>query len=258
MKPIANFRFGSLDSIDEDRIFVVGSLPSVEECKRFCDQQQANRNLVVIQDGVVRDCYKGLPDETNNAIYQTFHLHNNSAPLPVVEPVHRIVPLKVLRAIRLILSQASRSEYREIVKPALTSLNFARRKEALAQIDFAKLDLTADSAKSIAFQLGQTIALIDGHELYTKAEIAAYCPALADTLYRRRSDRQVLNEHRDRLLEQLYGVYVRQKGGAQSVLLRKRAGNQGVESVCHAVSRHGAGREARTLCLLSGRQVLPG
>lgn len=212
MNIVAHFRFGSPDSVDEDRIFVVDTLPSIEKCKRFCDGKEENRNLVVIEDGVVTSCYKGLPDETNNAIYHTHRHHNHGTTCPVTEPVHRIVPLKALRAIRLILSMLSRSKYRPIIKSALTSLNFARRKEVLAEIDFSSLVIPADAGKAVAFQLGQTISLIDGQELYTKRDIAAHCPDLEKPLYRERLDTEMLNHYRDRLLEQLYGVYVRQKG----------------------------------------------
>lgn len=62
----------------------------------------------------------------------------------------------------------------------LYTINFER-------IDFAKLNpkmSREDILKVIAFQMGQTMALIHGAELYTKKEIALYYPILKPFLYR--------------------------------------------------------------------------
>ena len=42
----------------------------------------------------------------------------------------------------------------------------------------------ADIKKVLAFQMGQTLALLNGKELYTKAEIALEYPQVRATLYR--------------------------------------------------------------------------
>ena len=51
-------------------------------------------------------------------------------------------------------------------------------------VDFGKNGLPADIYKSIAFQLGQVLALIEGIELYTKEDICSYYPPLAPALRR--------------------------------------------------------------------------
>lgn len=205
-------RFGSADSRDIDVLYTVESLPDPVECKAFCSNAPENRNLAVIRKGIISETYKGLPDETNNAILATWSLHPQEAPNPVLQSVKRIVPLKVVRATRMILAMLTRTKHREAVKAALNSNNIARRHELLATIDFSGLELSTDAAKTIAFQLGQTNALIDGVELYTKSEIQDRFPGLAPLIAREHSTLQPLNEQRDALLEKLDGVYVRQKG----------------------------------------------
>ncbi|MEY4702018.1 MAG: virus, partial [Pseudomonadota bacterium] len=86
------------------------------------------------------------------------------------------------------------------------------RNEVLRSIDFTRLDLSPDSAKSIAFQLGQTIALIEGVELYSKREIQERFSGLADLIGRVPGSQKALNDYRDELLEKIAGVYTRQKG----------------------------------------------
>ena len=41
-----------------------------------------------------------MPDEINNALLQTYQLHKQEFPLPIKEPVQRIVALKVAGGIR--------------------------------------------------------------------------------------------------------------------------------------------------------------
>jgi hypothetical protein len=205
-------RFGSLDSRDVDVLFPVNSLPDPQRCKQLCSQAGENRNLFVVQDGVVAETYKGLPDETNNSLLATYHLHPQQVELPIQQMVLRNVPLKVVRATRVVLSLLTRSAYREEVKSALRSENLEQRHQVLGKIDFTRLELDADSAKSISFQLSQAIALIDGTELYTKAELQAAFPAVADMIARRPVSLVPLNVLRDAYLEKLAGVYVRQKG----------------------------------------------
>jgi len=210
--PKTAVRFGSVDSRDSDMLYRVDRLPSKYECKAFCSSSGENRNLVVVKDGIIADVYKGLPDETNNALLATYGLHEQTTTNPVSREVLRLAPLKVLRACRVILSQLTRTEHREEIKAALRSNNFSRRIEVLAGIDFSKLDLPVDTAKSIAFQLGQTNSLIAGVELYTKGSVQDRHPALAPIIARERTALHCINDQRDQLIASLAGVYVRQKG----------------------------------------------
>lgn len=208
----AGVRFGSIDSIDLDTLHVVERLPDLQTCKRLCLHPRESRNLVVVREGVVADCFKGIPDETNNALFHTYHLHAQHRPNPVTGAVARIVPLKVVRATRVVLSRLSRTAHRAAVKEALASLNLARRTEALARIGFTAVDLPPEALKTIAFQLAQTASLIDGHELYTKREIQDHHPSVADLIARRPGSLRALDDLRDALLARLDGVYVRQQG----------------------------------------------
>ncbi len=209
-----SIRFGSPDSQDIDVTYVFPSLPSFQECKKFCDRtEEESRNIAVLKDGIVQDCYKGLPDELNNAIYRTYSLHSQTLSNPITNPVKRIVPLKVHRAMRIILSALSRTPYRSTIKPALSSNDFQERRQVLSQINFRNLNLSPDALKSIAFQLGQTNALIEGKEVYTKGELAELFSNLALFLNRNTTPNlDTLNEQRDRLLELTELVYSRNQG----------------------------------------------
>lgn len=88
------------DSTDTDAHYVVEKLPPFADCKRFCDSiKNENANLIVIEDGVVTDCYKGTPDEINNALLATYNLHYQTYPLFVERLVKRDVYIKVIRAV---------------------------------------------------------------------------------------------------------------------------------------------------------------
>ena len=212
LDPTNAILFGSADSLDRDTLYPVELLPDPHTCKQLCSQASENRNLVVLQDGVVAETYKGLPDETNNALWTTYDLHSQAAPNPVCRSVRRIVPLKVVRATRMILSLLTRTQYRQAIKTALSSFNQYERQQVLASIDFRTLELPSDSWKSIAFQLAQTICLIESDEFYTKSDLQQGLPDLADWIARRPGSLAAINDARDRLLQQVDGVYVRQKG----------------------------------------------
>ncbi len=209
---IHGLRFGSIDSRDVDMLYLVERLPEPSRCKELCASSAENRNLVVVSDGVISETYKGLPDETNNALLATYDFHPQVSELPVYHRAVRNVPLKIVRATRIILSLLSRTSYREEIKQALRSENLDRRHQVLRRLDFADLELDVDSAKSIAFQLGQALALIDGEELYVKSEVQDRFPEIADLLARKPVPFAALNDMRDAYLEKLAGVYVRQKG----------------------------------------------
>lgn len=184
---------GSGDSTDNDVIYVVDELPSLQDCKRFCSNQDnpdENRNICVIKNGEVVQCYKGTPDEVNNAVYLTYRLHKQEFPLLITHLVPRDKAAKCMRAVRIILSHLSRSQYRSEVKHALVS-NFTTRLKTLEDINLETIDFDhlnnnmtrEDILKTIAFQIGQTSLLMNGFEAYTKGEVAEYF-GLDEFLYR--------------------------------------------------------------------------
>lgn len=183
--------FGSGDSLDIDVAYIFDEMPNLQECKSFCSDKIENRNIICIEDGIVSKSYKGTIDEMNNVIYNTFSLHkqileNN----PILKSVERDIPLKCIRTIRGLLSVVSRTKYRENVKKALKSTNWNFKLDVLSEIDLNLIedyvkDSKTESLKFIAFQLGQTLSLINNIETYTKSDIAINYPILSDFLYRK-------------------------------------------------------------------------
>lgn len=193
MNIIAKYIHGSGDSIDVDTYYVVDHIPPFQEAKQWCDAiKEENANLITIEDGIVTGCYKGTPDECNNSLYDTYGLHEQEYPLLVERKVERDKGLKYIRAIRIILSHISRSQYRQEVKAALKSDKLSDKARVLHNINFKTIDYdkmsgTAsgkDILKVIAFQLGQVIGLQHDIELYTKADVAKQYWDLQPFLYR--------------------------------------------------------------------------
>lgn len=196
METLARYIHGSEDSTDVDVIYIVDALPEFKECKQFCDadREHENRNLAVIKNGVVTEVYKGSPDEVNNALLATYPLHKQEYPLLIEHPVERNIYIKTIRSLRMILSHLSRTQHRTQIKCALRS-NWATRLLTLNTIvnDWPNIIIndknhqmkSKDILKVIAFQIGQTRALVeDGEELYTKYKISLKYPYLRPFLYR--------------------------------------------------------------------------
>jgi len=195
--------FGSQNSQDIDVAFVVEALPeSIQERADLSKQysqviaeihgftQPVNGNLVVAENGVLTDVFKGTKDELNNAMYYTYSLHNQYYESVIYRLVERDVDLKFIRASRSILSYFTRTSIRVPVKEALKG-DIDLKYQTLKEMDFIGI-LTAevndlDARKSIAFQLGQAIGLDDGLELYTKDAIQAHYPALKSYLQREKT-----------------------------------------------------------------------
>ena len=194
MKILNRYIHGSEDSTDVDVVYVVDELPDKAECKTFCaEDKNENRNVLSVRDGIVEKCFKGTPDEINNSLLRTYSLHEQTSPLIIERPVQRIIPIKVVRAMRIIISHLSRTHLRPIIKNALRSTWEERLAcletiiDNLDKMDFehANHNMTAlDIKKILAFQMGQTLALLNNKELYTKAEIASEFPLLRATLSR--------------------------------------------------------------------------
>jgi hypothetical protein len=203
--------FGSKSSEDYDVMVFVDSIPNTEECKNLCayynDQllrlfkynnmidKELNSNIAVIKDGIIHEIFKGTTDEANNSLFLTYDYHQQFHKNEITRLIERDVDIKMMRCARSILMILSRSKYRSAVKLALRS-NFAKKIEILEKIDYSLIveeDIKErfefkDAIKMLAFQLGQTLALIDGIELYTKEDIVLYYPTLSDMMFRKRYD----------------------------------------------------------------------
>jgi len=183
---------GSEDSIDIDTHYVFDKLPDFKYCQEFCSNKEENRNIIVINEGVVIECFKGTIDEINNGLYYTYNLHKQEYPLLITRTLPRDILLKDVRVLRGILSYLSRTEYRTIIKEALRS-GWNRKIEVVKSIDwdmvceFNKNYNKEDVYKVYAFQLGQSLGLHEGYEFYTKKDISNKYPKLEKYLYREKN-----------------------------------------------------------------------
>ncbi len=203
--------FGSEDSQDIDVAFFIEKMPeSTHQCatlnKTYCQAladlhhytKPVNGNLVVVQDGSLRHVFKGTTDELNNALFYTYSLHYQYVENKITSLLKRDVDLKFLRCTRTILSYFTKTAHRKEIKLALDG-DIDLKYEVLRNLNLLQSIenqfLNVNIIKSIAFQLGQTLALNEGKELYTKNEIAAYFPSLKPFLYRNsKANYLLLNE----------------------------------------------------------------
>lgn len=207
---------GSEDSLDTDIYYVFDELPDFQTCKKFCsDDPNENRNIIVIKNGIVTDCFIGTCDEINNGLIDTYNLHKQDYPLIINQRLERDKELKYIRAVRGILSHVSKTHYRPEVKSALNG-NWNKRLECLKNIDFSTIDFNTlgkrmckeDVLKVIAFQIGQSLGLIENIELYTKSSVAKQYPDLYNFLYRKEGDLAILNAFKDVLFDYLKKINV--------------------------------------------------
>lgn len=192
------FTHGSEDSLDHDTYVIFDKIPTFHEAKVFCDsQKEDNANILVIEDGKVVWCFKGIEDECNNSLLTTYSLHEQKYPQPIKELVQRDIPLKVVRTIRGLLSYFSRTQWRVDIKKALHSNDAVEKMDVLDachlgfDVDFKKAT-HIEVFKFFAFQMGQTKALINGVELFTKSSVAKHYPELRPYLYREDFSPEVL------------------------------------------------------------------
>jgi len=180
---------GSEDSVDIDVFYVFDTLPDFKSCQEFCSDKEENRNIITIKNGVINQCFKGTVDEVNNGLYYTYHLHKQKHQLLIDRLLERDILLKDIRSFRCIFSYLSKTKYRQEIKSGLKS-NWTTRIKILEQInwneveDFGKTFNKKDILKVYAFQLGQSLGLHDGIELYTKGFISKQYSELRKYLYR--------------------------------------------------------------------------
>lgn len=196
--------FGSKDSKDYDILVSVDDVPqNVDEAHSVCQyfnnkiskiltDKPLNCNIGVIKDGKIVKLFKGTPDELNNVLFYTYDNHTQYYTNPISSPIERDISLKVVRFFRFIITFFSRTSLRPTIKSALRG-NLKERLEALEKIDFlsmrefpGKKENPEDIYKVIAFQIGQVLSLIEGHEpeSYTKYEISKNYPELSNMINR--------------------------------------------------------------------------
>jgi hypothetical protein len=194
--------FGSENSTDIDVVFFIEEIPSkisksADLCKEFSnlyatiyrEKRTINSNLAVLNNGILVDVFKGTTDELNNALFYTYLLHDQEYGNSLSRLLKRDVNLKYLRCARMILSFLSRTKYRNNVKLALkgsieTKLDVLKLINLTSLIDFGKTINDVEVKKSIAFQIGQTLLLNEGIEVYTKNDISMHMNKLEHYLMR--------------------------------------------------------------------------
>jgi hypothetical protein len=118
------FNFADIDNMQKVRKILVDS-------DILSTHYQPNINLIKIKDGVIKECFIGIADELNNAIYETYNLHEQKFPMLVNKKVRRDPYLKLIKTNRTILTFFSRLDIlRPKIKKALkhTSSNVDRMK----------------------------------------------------------------------------------------------------------------------------------
>lgn len=195
--------FGSATSVDLDICFFVTEIGSIEENRASISQilkhikiestKVINPNSAVVQNGVVTDCFKGSVDELNNALFFTYNLHDQLYEKKINQLLDRDINLKVERCVRTIVSYFTRTEKRIEVKKVLRGslqdkIKFLDTLELKEFQNFGKNGSAIEVYKSIAFQLGQTLGLMNGKEYYTKESIVENFPLLKRYLNRNEED----------------------------------------------------------------------
>lgn len=197
--------FGSESSLYLDCMVFVDEIPSTQDSHELCEMydeeitlvtgttKEVNSNLAVLKNGIIVDTFKGTAEECDNALYFTYDLHDQHFSNQIKGKIPRDVELKILRTCRVLLSFWSRSEHRPRIKEALRG-DVHKKIEVISSIDIRKIHSIGknvtyiDYLKVMAFQLGQTLGLIDGIELYTKEDIAEEYPDLKPFLFREGTD----------------------------------------------------------------------
>jgi hypothetical protein len=195
-------RFGSDDSQDIDCLVFINQIPETKiACNELCKifdyelsklfpDEKINCNLGIVSNGILTQVYKGATDETNNAMLTTYHLHQQYFENQILHKVERNIELKIHRATRIILSYLSKSNERVLIKSALNGTIYSKIKVLkelnLSEIVFSSKEknLKEDIYKVITFQMAQTLALLEGKEIYTKKEAISLYPDLATYLLR--------------------------------------------------------------------------
>jgi len=216
--------FGSKSSTDYDIMFFVDVLGTTQESHEIIEKidkeyskiysdKPINSNICIVKDGIVVDVFKGTADEVNNALFLTYDFHEQKHPNQITKIIERDTELKILRTARVLLSFLSRTEHRKEVKRVLKS-DLIQKLDVLMNIDLETItDLGTrkvkweDYLKTMSFQLGQTLGLMNGIELYTKEDISAYYPKLSGMLNRIGEDLETLDVFKENFIIKVDHLY---------------------------------------------------
>jgi hypothetical protein len=213
--------FGSKSSLDTDVMVILDKIGSIQDNKmttlravnylsqNYDFDKDLNINLATIKNGVIDSVHKGTPDEVNNSLLVTYKNHKQYFKLDIKKKVKRDIQTKTIRCLRIMLSFLSKTGSRNVIKKALLGDGFDKA-ELLKSIDISVItDLNKQSVsfldyvKSMAFQMGQTLALNNGEELYSKESIAKKYPELKPYLDRDYESLDALEDFKNKFLNSL-------------------------------------------------------
>lgn len=147
------------------------------------DEREINVNLVAIDKGNVIWAAHGVAWQTNNAIFNTFKLHDlnvgkDNIVKSIIKPTNYQKNMKIHRAIRSILSMVTRTEnYKKLAKkylrPDVTlrdrmyAVSLIRCREIVWDKNETK-EKQKEHLKRGCYQTIQTICVLEDNEQYTK------------------------------------------------------------------------------------------
>lgn len=209
MKPTYQI-FGSKSSEDLDVCFFVDSLDGIrgnhEVVKMYTAQtnfntsKSVNANLAIVENGIVIENFKGSADELNNALFTTYNLHNQAYKNHIDRLVSRNLESRIVRCARTLVGNFTRTDLRIQAKAAIredvdTQLDFLATIQLEKYTDFGKNGSVIEVYKTLAFQLGMTLALLNNKEVYTKEAIIALFPELENYILRKEQNSEALQKH---------------------------------------------------------------
>jgi hypothetical protein len=201
------FIFGSPDSIDIDVLVDHPGATGSDADKlivsllkeKYPTIKDWNLSLIKIMEGriICTMQRRGSEDAVHNSLFYTYRHHEQKYENPLTAPVKRHMLLAVYVCVRNLLAiNAATSEkqfYKQVISPVLKEGNWQKEVALLDLLQYEKPPFddekrTLGLNKSLAFDLGQTISLLNGNELYTKGDIIQHHPELAPIILRQPSN----------------------------------------------------------------------
>ncbi|MFD2603474.1 hypothetical protein [Flavobacterium suzhouense] len=220
--------FGSKDSLDIDVMINHPQASGIERDKELINDIKQkypsttdwNINIITIDNGVVTNTIpsKGNPDGVNNSLYETYNLHKQKYPFPLLNKVERDCNTAIEKCLSYIFTFYKNTECKNLYKYIPKEIKNGKaeisiRLEHLKNIDLTHLPYLEDiknknAFKSLAFNIGQTISLINGIEIYTKSDLVYYHINLSSFIKRESiGDLKIINQKKEELIQKIKEFY---------------------------------------------------
>ncbi|MEG1592234.1 hypothetical protein [Chryseobacterium sp.] len=218
--------FGSDDSLDVDVMIDHPAASSLESDSQiikilkedFPEIDAWNINIIRIDEGQVIHSIpnKGSADSANNSLFLTYKNHSQAYEFPLKKMVERVIPISCVRCVIATLmwfkGNNLNDQYLQNIRPAILSGNWSEYLKQFLALDFSKVFTYDDTInknilKSLAFNIGQNIALIQGEEFYTKKSLTIRFPELFPLLYRKECNPSPILGQK---IQELYSLLIRE------------------------------------------------